>query len=51
MSDSAPALLTAKDLVVAFNDRVILDQATLALHEGDRVRLDLPGGGGCGTEG
>lgn len=49
MSDSAPALLTAKDLVVAFNDRVILDQATLALHEGDRVGLVGRNGAGKST--
>ncbi|NDA67889.1 MAG: ATP-binding cassette domain-containing protein, partial [Verrucomicrobia bacterium] len=49
VSDSAPALLTAKDLVVAFNDRVILDQATLALHEGDRVGLVGRNGAGKST--
>ncbi|PAW76867.1 MAG: ABC transporter [Pedosphaera sp. Tous-C6FEB] len=49
MSDSAPALLTAKDLVVAFNDRVILDSATLALHEGSRVGLVGRNGTGKST--
>lgn len=49
MSDSAPALLTAKDLVVAFNDRVILDTATLALHEGARVGLVGRNGTGKST--
>ncbi len=49
MSDSAPALLTATDLVVAFNDRVVLDTATLALHEGDRVGLVGRNGAGKST--
>ncbi|MFA6546099.1 MAG: ATP-binding cassette domain-containing protein [Limisphaerales bacterium] len=49
MSDSAPALLTASELVVAFNDRVILDHATLALHEGDRVGLVGRNGAGKST--
>lgn len=49
MSDSAPALLTANELVVAFNDRVILDHATLALHEGDRVGLVGRNGAGKST--
>ncbi|MEN9575375.1 MAG: hypothetical protein RL514_3230, partial [Verrucomicrobiota bacterium] len=48
-SDSAPALLTAKDLVVAFNERVILDTATLALHEGARVGLVGRNGTGKST--
>jgi len=49
VSDSAPALLTASELVVAFNDRVILDHATLALHEGDRVGLVGRNGAGKST--
>ena len=49
MSDSAPALLTATDLVVAFNDRLVLDSATLALHEGDRVGLVGRNGAGKST--
>lgn len=49
MSDSTPALLTANELVVAFNDRVILDHATLALHEGDRVGLVGRNGAGKST--
>ncbi len=49
MSDSAPALLTASDLVVAFNDRVVLDSATFALHEGDRVGLVGRNGAGKST--
>ena len=49
MSDSAPALLTANELVVAFNDRVILDHATLALHEGDRIGLVGRNGAGKST--
>jgi ABC transport system ATP-binding/permease protein len=49
VSDSAPALLAANELVVAFNDRVILDGATLALHEGDRVGLVGRNGAGKST--
>jgi len=49
VSDSAPALLTANELVVAFNDRVILDHATLALHEGDRIGLVGRNGAGKST--
>ena len=49
MSDSAPALLTANELVVAFNGRLILDHATLALHEGDRVGLVGRNGAGKST--
>ena len=49
MSESAPALLTANELVVRFNDRVILDGATLALHEGDRVGLVGRNGAGKST--
>ena len=39
-------LLTATDLVVRFGDRAILDSATLAVHEGDRI--GLVGRNGCG---
>ena len=49
MSDSAPALITATDLVVRFNDRVVLDSATLALHEGDCVGLVGRNGAGKST--
>ena len=49
MPDSAPALLTANELVVRFNDRVILDGATLALHEGDRVGMVGRNGAGKST--
>jgi len=40
------SLLTATDLVVRFNERPLLDRATLAIHEGDRI--GLVGRNGCG---
>jgi len=33
------------------NGEPVRTQARISLRECDRVRLDLPGGGGCGTEG
>ena len=39
-------LITATDLVVRFNERALLDSATLAIHEGDR--MGLVGRNGCG---
>jgi ABC transport system ATP-binding/permease protein len=41
-----PAILTAVDLVVRYNERTILDSATLGLEEGDRI--GLVGRNGCG---
>jgi N-methylhydantoinase B len=32
------------------NGEPVRTQARISLHEGDRVRLDLPGGGGCGAK-
>lgn len=40
------ALLTATELVVRFNERAILDRATLSVAEGDR--MGLVGRNGCG---
>ena len=39
-------LVTTTDLEVRFNDRAILDRATLAINEGDRI--GLVGRNGCG---
>ncbi len=39
-------MLTAKDLVVRYNEQVVLDAATLAFEDGDRV--GLVGRNGCG---
>jgi ATP-binding cassette subfamily F protein uup len=39
-------LLTATDLVVRYNEQAVLDHATLAINEGDRV--GLVGRNGCG---
>ncbi len=40
------AILTASDLVVRYNERAILDGATLGIEEGDRI--GLVGRNGCG---
>ena len=40
------AILTASDLVVRYNQRTILDAATLGIEEGDRI--GLVGRNGCG---
>ncbi len=40
------AILTASDLVVRYNQRAILDAATLGIEEGDRI--GLVGRNGCG---
>src|SRR5882724_10861257 len=40
------AILTASDLVVRYNQRAILENATLAIEEGDRI--GLVGRNGCG---
>ncbi len=47
--ETTPTLLTATNLVVKFNDRAILDQASLALHEGERVGLVGRNGSGKST--
>src|SRR5438309_2852087 len=41
-----PSILAATDLVVRYGDRTILDHATLAIQEGDRI--GLVGRNGCG---
>src|SRR5277367_1937693 len=41
-----PAILTASDVTVRFNQRTILDSATLGIDEGDRI--GLVGRNGCG---
>ena len=46
MNESRPALLTATELVVRYNEQVILDAASLTLREGERV--GLVGRNGCG---
>lgn len=48
-AENSPTLLTAKDLVVRFNDRVILDHATLSIHEGERIGLVGRNGSGKST--
>lgn len=47
--ESAPTILTATNLVVKYNDRAILDEASLALHEGDRIGLVGRNGSGKST--
>ena len=41
-----PAILAATDLIVRYNERTILDAATLGIEEGDRI--GLVGRNGCG---
>jgi ABC transport system ATP-binding/permease protein len=41
-----PSLITATELVVRYNERAILDAATLSIEEGDRI--GLVGRNGCG---
>ncbi len=48
-AENSPTLLTAKDLVVRFNDRIILDHATLSIHEGERIGLVGRNGTGKST--
>ena len=48
-AENSPTLLTAKDLVVRFNDRTILDHATLSIHEGERIGLVGRNGTGKST--
>src|SRR5215212_1855905 len=42
----ASTIVTSTDIVVRYNDRVVLDRATLAIDEGDRI--GLVGRNGCG---
>lgn len=49
MADAAPAILGATDLAVRYNQQVVLEDATLTLHEGDRVGLVGRNGSGKST--
>ncbi len=41
-------ILAATDLIVRYNERTILDAATLGIEEGDRI--GLVGRNGCGQD-
>lgn len=49
MADPTPTILNAADLAVRYNLQVVLDHASLALHEGDRVGLVGRNGSGKST--
>src|ERR1051326_1805898 len=49
MANDAPTIINASDLVVRYNDQVVLDHASLALHEGERVGLVGRNGSGKST--
>ena len=46
---SAPAILTAQEIVLRYNDRVLLDHASFGLAPGDRVGLVGRNGAGKST--
>src|SRR5438874_13053347 len=45
----AETILSARDLVVRYNDQVVLDHASLVLHENERVGLVGRNGSGKST--
>ncbi|HZW40232.1 MAG TPA: ATP-binding cassette domain-containing protein [Ignavibacteriaceae bacterium] len=49
MSNISPVILTAKELEVHFGEHIILDKASLTIHEGDRIGLVGRNGAGKST--
>lgn len=49
MAEVSPVILTAKELEVHFGEQIILDKASLSIHEGDRIGLVGRNGAGKST--
>ena len=48
-SPGTPSIVTAQDLFVRYNEQVVLDRASLSIHEGDRMGMVGRNGSGKST--